>query len=210
MKAPSLVARIRIAIVILTLSAQTATAQPRYHVRFIIADDLTATALSCYGSTVCRIPNIDRIAASGTRFTHAYCQGTYCGSQSSAGGGEEKAARVVPLLDDTRFKVGFNIWSPKPGRHVKVGVMRPDGMSAEPRWGLAQWHSRFTLAAAQRTRGAGNGLADGLSAGFPQDGRLPFAINEHGLGSYRTARCRDAGRRTSAQRGPESRIFGGS
>ena len=46
---------------------------------FIISDDLTATALSCYGNQVCETPNIDRIAARGTRFTHAYCQGTYCG-----------------------------------------------------------------------------------------------------------------------------------
>ncbi|MGY8767954.1 MAG: sulfatase [Pirellulales bacterium] len=50
-----------------------------YNVLFIISDDLTATALSCYGNKVCQTPNIDAIAASGTRFTRAYCQGTYCG-----------------------------------------------------------------------------------------------------------------------------------
>ena len=46
---------------------------------FIISDDLTDTALSCYGNEVCETPNIDSIAARGTRFTHTYCQGTYCG-----------------------------------------------------------------------------------------------------------------------------------
>lgn len=50
-----------------------------YNVLFIISDDLTATALSCYGNKACETPNIDRIAARGTRFTRAYCQGTYCG-----------------------------------------------------------------------------------------------------------------------------------
>ncbi|MFT4542163.1 MAG: iduronate 2-sulfatase [Planctomycetota bacterium] len=50
-----------------------------YNVLFIISDDLTATALSCYGSEHCDTPNIDRLAASGVRFTSAYCQGTYCG-----------------------------------------------------------------------------------------------------------------------------------
>jgi iduronate 2-sulfatase len=54
-------------------------AEPQYNVLFIISDDLTYTALSCYGNKVCRTPNIDRIAARGTRFTRAYCQGTYCG-----------------------------------------------------------------------------------------------------------------------------------
>lgn len=51
----------------------------KYNVLFIISDDLTLTALSCYGNEVCKTPNIDRIAAVGTRFTRAYCQGTYCG-----------------------------------------------------------------------------------------------------------------------------------
>ncbi len=51
----------------------------RPNVLFIIADDLTATALSCYGNTVCKTPNIDRLAARGTRFTRAFCNATYCG-----------------------------------------------------------------------------------------------------------------------------------
>jgi iduronate 2-sulfatase len=49
------------------------------NVLLIISDDLTATALSCYGNTLCQTQNIDRIAAEGTRFTRALCQGTYCG-----------------------------------------------------------------------------------------------------------------------------------
>ena len=57
----------------------SADAKQQYNVLFIISDDLTATALSCYGNTVCMTPNIDSIAESGLRFTRAYCQGTYCG-----------------------------------------------------------------------------------------------------------------------------------
>ncbi|MCA9271151.1 MAG: sulfatase [Planctomycetales bacterium] len=60
-------------------AADAPSAAPKYNVLFIISDDLTATALSCYGNQVCATPNIDRLAAQGTRFTRAYCQGTYCG-----------------------------------------------------------------------------------------------------------------------------------
>jgi iduronate 2-sulfatase len=51
---------------------------PKPNVLLIMADDLTSTALSCYGNAICKTPNIDRIAAQGTRFTHAWCNATYC------------------------------------------------------------------------------------------------------------------------------------
>ena len=50
-----------------------------FNVLFIISDDLTYNALSCYGNKVCQTPNIDRLAERGMRFTSAYCQATYCG-----------------------------------------------------------------------------------------------------------------------------------
>ncbi|MBT4815265.1 MAG: iduronate-2-sulfatase, partial [Lentisphaerae bacterium] len=49
-----------IAGLLFALSASGAT--PKYNVLFIISDDLTYTALSCYGNTVCKTPNIDRLA----------------------------------------------------------------------------------------------------------------------------------------------------
>jgi iduronate 2-sulfatase len=54
-------------------------AKPPYNVLFIISDDLTSRALSCYGNPIVKTPNIDAIAAKGTRFTRAYCNATYCG-----------------------------------------------------------------------------------------------------------------------------------
>ena len=66
--------------VLLSAGALAAAAdEKRYNVLFIISDDLTYTALSCYGNTVVQTPNIDRLANRGVRFTKAYCQGTYCG-----------------------------------------------------------------------------------------------------------------------------------
>ena len=49
------------------------------NVLFIISDDLTATALSCYGNSQCKTPAIDALAERGTRFTRAYCQYPVCG-----------------------------------------------------------------------------------------------------------------------------------
>ena len=67
--------------VISNVSSKTTASEIKkpYNVRFLISDDLTYTALSCYGNDVCQTPNIDAIAATGTRFTRTYCQGTYCG-----------------------------------------------------------------------------------------------------------------------------------
>jgi iduronate 2-sulfatase len=51
----------------------------KQNVLFIISDDLTSTALGCYGNTLCKTPHIDRLATQGTLFTRAYCQATFCG-----------------------------------------------------------------------------------------------------------------------------------
>ena len=48
------------------------------HVLFLVSDDLKASALGCYGNSLCKTPNIDRLAAEGMVFEHAYCQGLWC------------------------------------------------------------------------------------------------------------------------------------
>ncbi|WP_420321193.1 sulfatase [Flagellimonas sp.] len=53
--------------------------QKQLNVLFIIADDLTTTAVSSYGNKVSQTPNIDQLAAEGTRYTKAYCQYPVCG-----------------------------------------------------------------------------------------------------------------------------------
>jgi arylsulfatase A-like enzyme len=44
------------------------------NVLLIMADDLGQECLGCYGGTSYRTPNLDRMAATGVKFTHAYAQ----------------------------------------------------------------------------------------------------------------------------------------
>lgn len=61
---------------------QTTPKKP--NVVFIIADDLTATALGCYGNAHCQTPNIDRLSKQGVRFTRCYTQNPVCGPARAA------------------------------------------------------------------------------------------------------------------------------
>ncbi|VTU02502.1 iduronate-2-sulfatase : Iduronate-2-sulfatase OS=Planctomyces brasiliensis (strain ATCC 49424 / DSM 5305 / JCM 21570 / NBRC 103401 / IFAM 1448) GN=Plabr_3210 PE=4 SV=1: Sulfatase [Gemmataceae bacterium] len=53
-------------------------AEPSPNVLLIVADDLRA-CLGTYGSTVCKTPNLDRLAREGVQFNRAYCQFVVCG-----------------------------------------------------------------------------------------------------------------------------------
>jgi iduronate 2-sulfatase len=63
---------------ILSLAAQQSdAAEKRPNVLFIIADDLTKT-LPCYGYSLAKAPNVDRLAARAVRFDRAYAQYPVC------------------------------------------------------------------------------------------------------------------------------------
>src|SRR5215469_4800737 len=63
----------------LTASRSSAQIPPRRpNVVFILADDLGYADVSCYGRRDLSTPNIDRIAAQGTRFTQAYANSPVC------------------------------------------------------------------------------------------------------------------------------------
>ncbi len=49
------------------------------NILFIMADQLRADYLSCYGHPSLHTPNIDALAARGVRFSRAYVQAPVCG-----------------------------------------------------------------------------------------------------------------------------------
>lgn len=59
-------------------SARGARPQKRPNLIFILADDMGWGDLGCYGSLHIRTPNLDRLAAGGVRFTHAYAASPWC------------------------------------------------------------------------------------------------------------------------------------
>ena len=70
----------------LSTSAQIsnkASAQ-RPNIIFILADDLGWTELGCYGNTFNETPNLDKLAAQGTRFTNAYASAPVCSPYRAA------------------------------------------------------------------------------------------------------------------------------
>jgi arylsulfatase A-like enzyme len=54
------------------------TPAPRPNIVFILADDMGYADVSCYGRPDLSTPNIDRIAAQGTRFTQGYANSPVC------------------------------------------------------------------------------------------------------------------------------------
>lgn len=57
-----------------TLSVAAAPAMPRPNILLILADDLGFECLGCYGGKSYRTPALDKMAAGGVRFTHAFAQ----------------------------------------------------------------------------------------------------------------------------------------
>jgi arylsulfatase A-like enzyme len=59
-------------------NARAADADARPHIIFILSDDMGLGDVGCYGGTLVPTPNIDRLAAEGTRFTQYYSASPIC------------------------------------------------------------------------------------------------------------------------------------
>jgi N-sulfoglucosamine sulfohydrolase len=79
-----LVPRLRFfALALVTLSPAAFAAAARPNIVMIVSDDHGRGDLGCYGNPVVRTPNLDALAADGTRFTHAFCTTASCSPSRS-------------------------------------------------------------------------------------------------------------------------------
>jgi arylsulfatase A len=81
---------------------------------FILADDLGINGLSCYGADHLRSPNLDRLAATGTRYTNAYTA-PLCGP-----------SRALILTGRYAFRTGAT-------NQDATGLMKPDVETMTPK-----------------------------------------------------------------------------
>lgn len=86
--------------------AAAAAAPKACNVLFIAVDDLRPE-MGCYGNTVVKTPNLDRLAARGMVFNHAYCQQALCSPSRSSimTGRRPDATRVFDL--ETHFRAAL-------------------------------------------------------------------------------------------------------
>ena len=96
---PSLRAFALLFAVAFRLSASHAAAD-RPNVILIMADDLGAEGLACYGSTIYTTPNLDRMAAEGIRFDNAY---------------------ATPLCTPTRVMIMSGLYPNRSGYRALIG-----------------------------------------------------------------------------------------
>jgi arylsulfatase A-like enzyme len=83
MPAKSLLAVILISLTA-ALTASSTRAAEAPNIVLIYCDDLGYADLGCYGSKICKTPNIDRMALEGVRFTDFYVSSAVCSASRSA------------------------------------------------------------------------------------------------------------------------------
>jgi arylsulfatase A-like enzyme len=125
-------------------SAEEQSTKP--NIIFLLADDSGFADFGCYGHPYARTPNIDKLAAQGTRFTQFYATGVTCcptrtGLMTSrwpasystypANGGFGDRVTITELLHKHGYATGhFGKWHIGPEDQAKSGVYGIDVVSS--------------------------------------------------------------------------------
>lgn len=147
---------VAVAVVMLLGARSTVLAADKPNVLFVIADDLTAEAVSCYRDAASATPAIDSLAARGTRYSRAYCQFPVCGpSRASFMSGYYPHGSGTMGYVSGRKQIGPDrlTWSQHFAKHgyhtARVGKIFHMGVPGDIETGSdgaddpASWHERF-------------------------------------------------------------------
>jgi len=136
---------------LLTSQAQIAEAESageyngKYNVLFIAVDDLRPE-LGCYGNEIIKTPNIDALAARGTRFLRAYCQQAVCSPSRTSLllGRRPDTTRVYDLQTHFRLNLPNVVTLPQyfkqHGYHTQgFSKIYHGGLDDPPSWTVPHW-----------------------------------------------------------------------
>ncbi|MEO1833053.1 MAG: sulfatase-like hydrolase/transferase, partial [Akkermansiaceae bacterium] len=107
------------------MSSPAITAAKKPNIVFFFTDDQTVSTLGCYGNPVLKTPNIDALAARGTRFQQAFVSHPICWASRTSiltgmtarsyrtpGNGDRVGARALEvlysdLLRENNYRTGY-------------------------------------------------------------------------------------------------------
>jgi iduronate 2-sulfatase len=147
------------------------------NVLFVVSDDLSPTALGCYGHPLVQSPNVDGLARIGTRFERAYCQYALCAPSRASflSGLRPDTTRVLSNGPDFREFIPNVVTMPqlfknngyqsiREGKMFHMGV---PGTVGTDRWqDAASWHHNGSpQGKEQQSQGEGRNLTPNAGPG---------------------------------------------
>ena len=160
-------------------SAIAAAAAPKrpLNVLFVVSDDLTSTALGCYGHPLVQSPNVDSLAKNGVRFDRAYCQYALCAPSRASfmTGLRPDTTRVLTNGPDFRDFLPSHVTMPQLFKNngyqaIREGKMFHMGVPGTV--GTAQWqdaaswtHNGSPQGKEHNSKGEGKDLTPGIAPG---------------------------------------------
>jgi arylsulfatase A-like enzyme len=143
----------------LLLAPLAALAVDRPNVLLILADDLGARDLGCFGSTYYETPNLDRLASRGVRLTNAYSASPLCSpTRSSIMVGQNPARTGITapgchlpkvtlkkqlLSGNARVNVANSVTRLKPDYHTLAEALKGAGYATAH---FGKWHLGHNMA----------------------------------------------------------------
>jgi len=111
----------------------------KLNIVYILTDQHRCDMLGCYGNKVVRTPNIDRLAAEGLRFSHAFTPTSICGPA--------RASLLTGLFPSAHGVTGNSEHACRAGLPLDVApeiVKLPEALPGYDYFHLGKWHAEET------------------------------------------------------------------